>query len=90
MSVRVDERLREAPMVPVQCRQCGAKVLARKSSWAQTSVQWDAAASAACMERHTASALPSGKPLPHCSQLRESLWQAAESGALPILEPPPS
>ncbi|MEV5835415.1 ferredoxin [Nocardia sp. NPDC052112] len=89
MTTHTDERLREAPMVPVRCRQCAATVLARKSSWSQTSVQWDAQSSAACVERHTASTF-SAHPLPYCSQLRESLWAAAESGALPVLEPPTS
>ncbi|MRH92410.1 ferredoxin [Nocardia sp. SYP-A9097] len=87
MTVHADERLLDGPMLPVRCRQCGAEVLARKSSWAQTSVQWNAAAMAACVERSTASVF-SAHPLPHCSQLRESLWTAAESGALPVLEPP--
>ncbi len=35
-SVKTDNRLDEMPMVPVACRSCGARVLARKSSWSQT------------------------------------------------------
>ena len=50
-SVRQDNRLDEMPMVPVMCRNCGAHVLARKSSWNQTSVQWNAEATARCAER---------------------------------------
>ena len=50
-SVREDNRLDETPMVPVACRNCGARVLARKSSWNQTSVQWNADATARCVER---------------------------------------
>ena len=49
MTVRPDSRLADAPMVPVSCRRCGARVLARKSSWEQTSVQWDAAGTARCV-----------------------------------------
>ncbi|MFI7524062.1 ferredoxin [Nocardia salmonicida] len=86
MSPHIDERLLAAPMVPVRCRQCGASVLARKSSWAQTSVQWNESAAAACSERHAATQL-AGHPPPYCSQLRESLWIAAESGTLPVIEP---
>jgi hypothetical protein len=48
MTVRTDNRLTDAPMVPVTCRRCGAEVWARKSSWQQTSVQWDATAAALC------------------------------------------
>lgn len=50
-SVQTDNRLDEMPMVPVACRGCGARVLARKSSWNQTSVQWNADATARCAER---------------------------------------
>ncbi|WP_375540175.1 ferredoxin [Nocardia sp. BSTN01] len=64
-------------MAPVECRQCGARVLARKSSWAQTSIQWDAESSAACVERHVAGAF-SDAAMRHCSQLRESIRSAAE------------
>ncbi|CRZ15992.1 hypothetical protein BN2156_02856 [Mycolicibacterium neworleansense] len=46
MTVRLDPRLEELPMMPVSCRSCGAVVLARKSSWTQTSVQWNAVAAA--------------------------------------------
>ncbi|PSR69297.1 ferredoxin [Nocardia sp. MDA0666] len=88
MTLPMDERLRATPMRPVHCAQCGARVLARKSSRAQTSIQWDAASAAACVERHTAEAL-SGKPLPHCSQLRESIWAAARTGELPVLDEAP-
>ena len=49
--VRLDNRLDEMPMMPVECRSCGARVLARKSSWSQTSVQWNADATARCAER---------------------------------------
>ena len=48
MTVRPDNRLSDAPMVPVHCKSCEARVLVRKSSWEQTSVQWDATATARC------------------------------------------
>lgn len=48
--VRTDNRLDKMPMAPVACRNCGAQVLARKSSWNQTSVQWNAEATARCAE----------------------------------------
>jgi len=54
MDVRPDNRLADSPMVPVACRRCEACVLARKSSWNQTSVQWNAEATARCLERSDA------------------------------------
>jgi len=50
-SVRTDNRLDEMPMLPVACRTCGARVLVRKSTWIQTSVQWNADATDRCAER---------------------------------------
>lgn len=87
MTVRPDNRLLDAPLVPVNCRQCGATVRVRKSTWAQTSVQWDAAALAACVQRREASALADhgrGAFLV-CSQLRDSIEDAARRGDLPIV-----
>lgn len=85
MTYPTDERLRSAPMLPVHCRQCGAQVLVRKSSWAQTSIQWDAAATTACVERRVGPAAP-GTSLPRCSQLAESIVEAVSRGELPVLD----
>ncbi len=38
-------------MQPVRCTECLAKVLVRKSAWAQTSVKWTAQARDLCRER---------------------------------------
>ncbi|WP_067673835.1 hypothetical protein [Nocardia miyunensis] len=73
-------------MLPVRCGQCGAQVLARKSTWAQTSVQWNADATAACVERHAAAEL-SRATLRYCTSMRESILTAAQSGDLPVLDP---
>jgi hypothetical protein len=89
MTVRPDNRLADAPMVPVTCRRCGAEVLARKSSWQQTSVQWDAAAMARCPQRRDAdllSAYGGRSVFLSCSELRESILQAARDGVLPVLD----
>ena len=88
MAVRPDNRLADAPMVPVACRRCGAEVLARKSTWDQTSVQWNAEAAVQCHERRDADQLPGhGRGLfLACSALRESLMAAAREGALPIVD----
>jgi hypothetical protein len=89
MTVPTDNRLTDAPMLPVTCRACGAEVLARKSSWQQTSVQWDAAALARCPQRHQALQLSEhgGRGVfVSCSELRESIRQAVHDGVLPVLD----
>jgi hypothetical protein len=89
MVVRRDNRLADSPMVPVACSRCGACVLARKSSWNQTSVQWNAEASAACLERRDAENLAalSGRGLfLACSALSGSILNAVRTGDLPVVD----
>lgn len=88
-SVRQDNRLDEMPMVPVACRTCGARVLARKSSWNQTSVQWNAEATARCAERAEAQriSMPGGRHVfLACSALSESILDAVRHGDLSIVD----
>ena len=88
-SVRVDNRLDEVPMVPVACRNCGARVLARKSTWNQTSVQWNADATARCVERREAQKIsaPGGRGLfLMCSALSESILDAVRHGDVCIVD----
>ncbi len=87
--VRTDNRLDEVPMVPVTCRTCGARVLARKGSWDQTSVQWNAEATARCAERAAAdkvSAHASRAVFLACSALSESILDAVRHGELTIVD----
>jgi hypothetical protein len=89
MSVRADNRLDEMPMMPVACRTCGARLLARKSSWNQTSVQWTADATTRCAERRDAeqiSAPGSRGVFLACSALSESIIDEVRSGALSIVD----
>jgi hypothetical protein len=89
MAVRPDTRLADSPMVPVACRRCGASVLARKSSWNQTSVQWDAEASARCLERREAENLAAyaGRSLfLACSALSDAIIEAVRHGDLPVVD----
>lgn len=89
MAVGPDDRLADSPMVPVACRRCGARVLARKSSWNQTSVQWNADALASCLERRDADNLAalSGRGLfLACSALRDSIVDAVRNGDLPVVD----
>ena len=88
-SPRTDNRLDEVPMRPVACRKCGAAVLARKSSWNQTSVQWNVDATARCAERREAQKLAapdSRSVFLVCSALRESIADAVRHGDLTIVD----
>ena len=87
--MRTDNRLDEMPMMPVDCRNCGARVLARKSTWNQTSVQWNADATARCIERTEAQKLsaPGGRGVfLVCSALGESIADAVRYGDLAIVD----
>ncbi|OBK19324.1 ferredoxin [Mycobacterium asiaticum] len=85
---RADNRLDDMPMAPVACRTCGAAVLARKSSWNQTSVQWNAEASALCTERQDADRIAGHhrQPFLACSALRASIETAVATGELAIVD----
>jgi hypothetical protein len=89
MTVRPDNRLAETPMAPVACGRCGAGVLARKSSWNQTSVQWNAEASARCLERRDAENLAGHADrglFLACSALSGSILDAVRNGNLPVVD----
>ncbi len=88
-AVREDNRFDEMPMMPVACRICAARVLVRKSSWDQTSVQWNADATARCTERAEAqkiSAHAGRGVFLVCSALGESIIDAVRHGDLPIVD----
>ncbi len=89
MALRPDNRLDDSPMVPVACRRCDARVLARKSSWNQTSVQWNAEASARCLERRDADNLAGHSTrglFLACSALSDSIVDAVRHGDLPVVD----
>jgi hypothetical protein len=76
-------------MVPVTCRRCDARVLARKSTWNQTTVQWDAEASARCLERRDAENLTAHSSrglFLACSALSDSIVDAVRHGDLPVVD----
>jgi hypothetical protein len=88
-SVRTDNRLDEMPMLPVACRSCGAQVLVRKSTWNQTTVQWNADATGRCAERAEAqkvSAHAGRGVFLVCSVLRESILDAVRIGELSVVD----
>ncbi|MCV7229509.1 ferredoxin [Mycolicibacterium komossense] len=89
MTLRPDNRLDDAPMTTVQCQRCAAGVQVRKSSWSQTSVQWDAVASAGCVERKDAERLApygGGGLFLACSALSASIVRAARRGEVKIVD----
>jgi hypothetical protein len=85
--IRPDNRLADLPMTPLECQRCHATVQVRKSSWQQTSVQWDEAGARTCLERR--SSLSGGNirdaDFFTCAGLRESIAQAALSGQIPMV-----
>ncbi|MGB9306693.1 MAG: ferredoxin [Mycobacterium sp.] len=74
------------PMARVTCRNCCAEVLARKSTWNQTSVQWNAEATARCTERLQAERVAGHGLFLVCSALRDSIEAAALTGQLTIVD----
>ena len=89
MTMRADNRLADAPMAPVECLRCAATVQARKSSWAQTSIQWSADAYDACPERLAAELISEHGPrgvFLVCTALKESIADAVRRGDVSIVE----
>lgn len=86
MGLREDTRLADHPMRAVTCSTCGAHVEARKSSWDQTSIQWNDEALGACVERPASRPRPgpNGAAFLGCAALNQSLREAAVRGELPV------
>ena len=76
------------PMTPVACRTCCARLLVRKSSWNQTSVQWDAEATKRCAERRETDRIAGNRHelFLAYSALRHSIEDAVTAGELTILQ----
>jgi hypothetical protein len=86
MSSRPDER--QALYCPVECRECGAVVLAAKFSVQHTSVQWDVAAVRQCAEFARRTAAGEQTPLiERCGAMRASIEIAGLEGRLPVSPP---
>ena len=89
MTLRPDNRLADVPMTPIRCRRCASRVLVRKSSWDQTSVQWDAAAVRGCEERSYVERVAGRgrvEPFLACAALGESIVEAARYGELVVVD----
>ncbi|NIH80794.1 ferredoxin [Amycolatopsis viridis] len=83
---RTDARLDEVPMQPLRCHHCAARLMVRKSSVEQTSLQWNAEARAACPELRSAPA--AGPAIAGCSRLRASVEAEVAAGRLRIVGAP--
>jgi len=85
-TARPDER--RSRYCQVQCRECGAVVLAAKFSSQHTSVQWDAAAVGQCAEFSRRRLAGERTPLiERCEAMRGSIEIAALDGRLPVSPP---
>jgi len=72
----------------VTCRRCTAAVLVRKSSLAQTSIQWRGTSAQTCFElgeRRAAGQHPG--LVPACQALRDSIDEAVRDGRLEVADP---
>lgn len=79
-----DERLIDNPLLPADCRQCAARVLARTSGNDQTVIQWDRTASRLCRLASATADHKLGRPSV-CPAIRESIRAAASSGTVPVV-----
>lgn len=86
--IHADNRLADLPMTPVECQRCHATVQVRKSSWQQTSVQWDEAGARTCPERRPSLSAGGIREADFftCAGLRESIAQAALSGTISLVD----
>ena len=92
MAVRPDNRLEDGPLTQVECEACGTDVRVRKSSWEQTSIQWDRTALESCLERPVdpeadLEATTEDAVFMGCEALRRSIADAAVRGELPVMDP---
>lgn len=73
-------------MQPVACGTCGASVLARKSSWDQTTLQWNSDALSLCQERGDTlvSERPNRNAFAGCEAMRAAIRAAAVTGTLEV------
>ncbi|WP_124389383.1 hypothetical protein [Rhodococcus wratislaviensis] len=76
-------------MRPLQCTECGARVLVQKNSWEHTSIQWDDTARGRCREIGGTGPGRPGAPREGCAALTASITRAAQAGAVPVRDPDP-
>jgi hypothetical protein len=77
----------DRPMRELTCRRCTTRVLVRKNTLSQTSIQWLADAGATCTE--LAQQRAAGRPtalVAGCTALRDSIDDAVREGRLEVLD----
>jgi len=84
MTVGTDDRLTDVPMRTVQCTNCTARVEVRKSSWQQTSIQWNQHALANCTELPQHAEQRRHCPIKGCAALRSAINEAAREGTIHV------
>lgn len=73
-------------MQSLACGECTARVLVRKSTWQQTSIQWTSEALNACQERAALGDTDnSAEPFRVCESLMETIRGAASEGTITII-----
>ncbi|MFF5966484.1 hypothetical protein ACFY64_22660 [Streptomyces collinus] len=75
-------------MQPLSCESCATAVLVRKSSPAQTSVQWPDGAEGCTefAEVLAADGPPRTAVIPTCTRLRATIERAVRAGALAVVD----
>jgi len=82
-----DKRLYvEVGLVPVACNACGAEVGVKKNSRRHTSIQWSAAAVAACPEFATGAGEKCGGLPLGCSKLKATIDAGVEDGTIVVAD----
>jgi hypothetical protein len=74
----------EGGLSPVECLDCGNRVLVKKYSLQHTSVQWTADARGSCPE--FAAADRDTALIPTCRRLRDSIDRAVRDGVLEVAD----
>lgn len=85
MDQQSDARLLEIPLQSLDCTECVARVLVRKSTWQQTSIQWTEEALEACRERPATRCGERPKDrFIGCESLRNEIREATNDGRLEV------
>lgn len=86
MEPPIDSRLVEIPLQALDCSECVARVLVRKTTWQQSSIQWTTDALEACRERPATSCGERPKDrFVGCETLRAEIREATLDGRLEVV-----
>ncbi|RAX45955.1 ferredoxin [Arthrobacter sp. AQ5-05] len=86
MDQQSDARLLEIPLQSLDCTECVARVLVRKSTWQQTSIQWTEEALESCRELPATRCGERPKDrFIGCESLRNEIREATNDGRLEVV-----